>query len=74
MEALLVGAELVAGVRGGLQLAGALVDSDPAAAKQLLDLMADPDVSARCRVAAETAYSLETACRDQIRLYRDLSM
>jgi glycosyltransferase involved in cell wall biosynthesis len=39
---------------------------------ELLALLADPDLAQPCRRAAEAHYSLDSACRDQVALYRNL--
>jgi glycosyltransferase involved in cell wall biosynthesis len=43
------------------------------AARELRDLLADPELRARCRRAAEGHYDLDAACRRQIDLYRAVS-
>ena len=48
-------------------------DTLNAAARELLELLHDPDLSARCRRAAETAYSLGASCSSQERLHRELA-
>jgi len=40
------------------------------AGEELLALLQDPELANRCRRAAETHYSLERACQDQLALYR----
>jgi glycosyltransferase involved in cell wall biosynthesis len=42
------------------------------AGAELHDLLADANLRARCRTAAETHYALEPACDRQVRLYREL--
>ena len=43
------------------------------AARSLIALLADPSLKERCRQAAERFYSLERACIDQVRLYREVT-
>lgn len=43
------------------------------AATALLALVGDRETAARCRKAAETAYSLDASCDRQIRLYEELA-
>jgi glycosyltransferase involved in cell wall biosynthesis len=43
------------------------------AARELLQLLRDGDLSSRCRRAAETYYGLHPACEKQIDLYRNLA-
>lgn len=42
------------------------------AARRLIALMKDPDLSSRCRNAATNAYSLDTSCAEQAMLYARL--
>jgi len=42
------------------------------AARELLALLATPDLSARCRRAAEDHYALRHSIDDQLTLYRRL--
>ncbi len=43
------------------------------AAKALLDLLGDEELTQRCREAAENAYSLESSCLRQLNLYAQLA-
>ena len=41
---------------------------------ELMKLLADPELSQRCRQAAEKHYSLDSACERQLQLYQSVSM
>ena len=43
------------------------------AAKELVALLGDKDLPKRCRDAAENAYSLESSCLRQLKLYAQLA-
>lgn len=58
---------------------GVVVEADTeeahrAAARELRELLADPDLPQRCRAMAETYYSLERGVETQLRLYRRLAL
>lgn len=56
--------------RVGVVVEGHTDDHYVAAARALRELVADPDLSLRCRRAAEAHYSLTKACETQLELYR----
>jgi len=46
------------------------IESYKNAFKQIKELLGDPDLAARCRLAAEKHYSLTPACERQMSLYK----
>jgi glycosyltransferase involved in cell wall biosynthesis len=65
--------EIIRRERVGVVLADHGDEASEVAAGELLGLLEDPSTSKRCRRAAETHYSLETACHRQMDLYHALA-
>ncbi|QQS47674.1 MAG: glycosyltransferase [Acidobacteriota bacterium] len=64
--------DIVRRYRVGVVLDEVRPETCRAAARELLELLKDPDLSARCRRAAEENYSLARGVEDQLRLYREV--
>jgi glycosyltransferase involved in cell wall biosynthesis len=58
--------------RVGVILRHADADAYETAARELITLLADPDLTTRCRQAAEDCYSLERGVDTQLALYRSV--
>jgi glycosyltransferase involved in cell wall biosynthesis len=64
--------EIIRREKVGIVIRNHTDDAYQQAARELLQLLTDSDLSSRCRRAAETYYALHPACEKQIDLYRDL--
>lgn len=62
--------EVILRERVGVLVRGDSAESHRVAARELHELLADGDIRARCRRAAEVHYALEPACDRQLALYR----
>jgi glycosyltransferase involved in cell wall biosynthesis len=64
--------EIIRRERVGVVVRGHADQDYQQAARELRELLQDPELESRCRRAAEKHYSLESACEQQIRLYGQL--
>jgi glycosyltransferase involved in cell wall biosynthesis len=64
--------EIVRAERVGVTVPAHTDEAYREAVSELLSLVGEPDLAARCRAAAERHYGLEAACERQLAIYRAL--